>query len=176
MVSEAQFWHHLKEVKMFKKIKKFFRDKIDNYIIKNHAGDYIHKSMMKDEIKKRIEHAVQKNNEKRDDEEKEKLNAQDTKFAIQEAGWIAEIEHMEKLTKEMNEKNKRVTKLYYSTLETAKGIALIAAESKHETTSMMNNFAENIGTMEKISVNTDNIVKGIEKTQIKDEQILGVAK
>jgi hypothetical protein len=162
------------EAKMIKKIKKFFIKKIDNYIIKYHTGNYVHKNMLKEEISKHIKSAVFKNNQLRDEQEKEKLEAQKIKNDIELAGWLAELEHAEKIAKEMIEKNKRVTKLYYSTLETAKGIALIAAESKHETTKMMNNFAENIGTMEKISLNTENIVKGIETDQDKSEDIMGV--
>ena len=157
-----------------KRIKQWFRNKIDNYITTHHSDDYIHRSMLKDEIKKHIENAIEKNNALRNSQEKEKLQAQNIKKEIEIAGWIAELEHAEKVAEEAAEKTKRVTKLYYSTLETAKGIAMIAAESKHETTAMMNNFAENIGTMEKISANTENIVKGIEKDQEKNELVLGI--
>lgn len=155
---------------------KWFRNKIDNYITKHHSKDYIHVNKIKDEIKKRIKTAVEKNNCSRNKTEDEKLEAQSIKFKIQESGWMAEIEHMEKIVRDALDMKDKVTKLYYSTYGKAKELALIAAENKHEGNTIIQNVAESIGKLDRIGANADDMVKEIENTQGRDENTMEVTK
>lgn len=157
---------------MIKKIKEWFHKKIDTYIIKHHAKNYIHKSKLKDEIKLRVDNAIKQNNKMRDDQEKEKLHSQETKFIIQEAGWISEIERMEKIVANTLKMKKRVTELYYETLARAKEVALITAENKHEGNDIIQKVAESIGKLDRIGANANDMVEQIEKKQFRDENIL----
>lgn len=155
-------------------MKKWFYQKIDNYIIKNHADNYIRREMIQDEIANRIKRAVEYNNKQRDIQEAEKLAAQKIKFDIAEAGWLAEIDDMEKIVEKANVMRSEVKDLHFRTFQRAKDLAMVTAENKHESTNIIESVASSVGKLDIIGNRAEAICKEMEDSREKDEEILGI--
>lgn len=155
-------------------IRKWFYGKIDNYIMKHHTDQFIHKTKIKDEIKNRIDNAVAYNNKLRDRQEKENLDAQKIQYEIQEYGYIAEIERLEKTVEDILIMKKKVMDLYYTTYSRAKELALITAENQHESNTIMNNVGDSMRRLDRIGEKANAAVKEIENKKEDEEEILRI--
>jgi hypothetical protein len=147
---------------------------IDWYIRNYHSKDYIHKDMIKDEIKSKIEKAEERLNKKRDEQEKGKLDARDLDHKIIVDGFYAEMEVMEKEAQEVKALRSKLDNLYYVLKRRAKDISMVTAENKHEGTKIAENILESIGQLEKIEVKTLDIVKEFDSAERKDKEALMV--
>lgn len=155
-------------------IKKFFMKKIDNYIIKHHSQNYIRREMITEEIKKRIEKALKRNNKIRDLQEQKKTEAQKLEFDIQESGWVAEISKLEKDMVSIFKFRDETLELYYKTYERARELALITAENEHEGRKIIKSIGGSVGRLEIIGRNTGEVLKEIEKNKSNDEKTLKI--
>lgn len=147
---------------------------VDWYIIKYHSHDYIRRSLIQDEIEKRIEAAVTQNNRQRDAQEQAKLEAQKLKYDILESGWTAEIINMEKIVSDVLKMRDDVRDLHFRTFQRAKELAMVTAENKHEGTNIINSVAASVGKLDKIGSRAEDIVKEMEDSRTKDEEALRV--
>ncbi|MBF0253177.1 MAG: hypothetical protein HQL29_05110 [Candidatus Omnitrophica bacterium] len=130
--------------------------------------------MIQDEISLRIKKAVEFNNQQRDIQEAEKLEAQKIKFDISEAGWMAEIDNMEKIVEKVKVMRSELKDLHFRTFQRAKDLAMVTAENKHEGTNIIQSVAASVGKLDIIGKRAEDICKEMEDSREKDEDILGI--
>lgn len=147
---------------------------VDWYIGKYYSNEYIHISLLKDEIKSRIEKAEKRVHEDRDEREQHKLNALIIQHKINESGWIAELETMEKIVIDARTLQKKVSGLYFETVQRIKELALIKAQTEHEGKEIINNVGASIGRLDKVTLAIGDLVKEIEKTKTNDIEALEI--
>jgi hypothetical protein len=154
--------------------RKWFYEKIDNYIIKHHSDEYIRRCLIQDEIERWIKVAVTQNDTMRDKQEKSKLDAQKLKFDIQESGWCAEITNMEKAVADVMVLRDNVMKLYFTTYQRAKELAMVTAENKHEGTNIINSVAASVGKLDVIGARAEATLDEMVKNKDADELALRI--
>ena len=147
---------------------------VDWYIIKYHSHDYIRRSLIQDEIARRIDAAVLQNNRMRDEQERSKLEAQKLKYEILENGWTAEIMNMEKIVADVLKMRDEVRDLHFRTFQRAKELAMVTAENKHEGTNIINSVAASVGKLDAIGSRAEDIVNEMEENRKKDEEALRI--
>jgi hypothetical protein len=155
-------------------VKKWFYQKIDNYIIKYHSQDYIRRDLIQDEIELRMKNAVIESEKLRDFQEHTKLEDQRLKFDIKEAGWKAEIENLVNVAREATEMRDDVLDLRHNLYKTAKALAMVTAENKHEGNNIINSVSESIGKLDKIGLKAKNIKEKMDEKKNEDEERLRI--
>jgi len=154
------------------KLKNPLRTFIDWYVRNYQAENYIHISMIRDEISKRIDGAVKYNNKIRDEQESIKIKALELQFKIQEEGWCAEIINMEKTVSEVELLRKKTMNVYLDTYRRAKELAMVTAENQHEGNKIIENVSASVGKLDIIGKNAADIVKEINDNKIKEQDAL----
>ena len=147
---------------------------VDWYVRTYHSNDYIHVSLIKDEIKRRIALMEDRLNEERDEQEDRKLNALAIQYKINEDGWVAEIECMEKKCAEARKIRKEVEDLRFETIRRIREMAIINARNRHEGTEIINSVGASVGRLEKVGRSISDLVKEVEDSEDKESEILQI--
>lgn len=147
---------------------------LDWYIYRYHSEEFIHKSLIADEIKERIDNAITRNNIERDTQLEEVVNTERTKFDIKEQGYIAEIKTMENIVLEAKKMRRNVEDLYFRVIERARQLSIIAAQNKHERTEIINDLSASMGKLDKTVLDIIDVEKDIEKNLKKDQEALEI--
>jgi Ni,Fe-hydrogenase III component G len=147
---------------------------VDWYIQKNYSDNFIHKDLIADEIEKRIRNAEDRINRKRDTQEENKIKAQQLRFDIEIMGYKAEIHRYEISQEEINKMRKDLINLYYRVKNRAKELSIITALSEDEGNKIISNIAASVGSLEKINLNIDSVIKEIADSEKKDNEILQI--
>ena len=147
---------------------------IDWYVKAYHSDEFIHVSQIKDTILERIDSAVSRNNRRRDRELYEALETERTKHRIVEDGYIAEIESLEKLIDESKNMRKEVEELYFKVVQRAQQIVMITAKNTQERKTIVNDLAATLGKLDKLSLETEELNKEIEKNKSSDQDRLRI--
>lgn len=159
-----------------KKFFKLMKNPINNFLhwyVKNYySKEFVHISMISEEIRKRIETSVERNNIIKNREFQERFEAEKLKNKIIEDGYIAEIMHLEKTVEEAQKLRTRVEDLYYKTVRRAKDVSIAIAENRHEVTRIINDLPASLGKFDKLVIDAEQRNKEILENQKKDEEAL----
>jgi hypothetical protein len=147
------FYAYLRREAINKSIHIHIAKWVEAYIHKNHSDKFIHVDNLKDTITKHIAHRERQIIEQRDKEERLKLDAQFMNFSIMEAGWIAEIEGLEKDNKKLNETLKSWQQMYYAVQSEKKELCIITSRNEAIVKEVAENMTIPLGKLE--SVNRD---------------------
>lgn len=145
---------------------------LDWYINSYQSANYIHTSKIQDEITKRIDNALERNNKARDIELEEALKTERMKHKIIEDGYIAEIISMEKTISDAKEMRRDAEEVYFKGMERAREIMFIAAEVKHEREEIINDLSATMGKLDRLILTSKEINDMIDKDKKVDEQKL----
>lgn len=144
---------------------------VDWYVNKYQAENYIHISRIQNEISKRIDNAVKRNDEvwcKKLEESELKLQRE---YKIIEDGYCAEIESMEKIVSDARELKKEVTELDFIVKRKAHELVLLTAEMKQERKDFINSKAITMGKMNDFINKSENLLIETEKEKQIREKI-----
>lgn len=145
---------------------------LDWYINSYQSNNYIHISKIQDEIARRIDNALTRNNEARDKQLEEALKTERMRHKIIEDGYVAEILSMEKNISDAQEMRADAEEVYFKGMERAREIMFIAAEVKHEREEIINDLSATMGKLDRLILTSKEINDMIDKDKKVDEQKL----
>lgn len=154
--------------------KKWFHEKIDNYIIKYHSEDFIRRESIRDEISKRIKEAIDFQDAIRDKQEESKLAAQKLAHDIERDGLLAQLDQKDAIIRDVYKFRDECMALMYRVESRAKEVAMITAENKHEGNNIIEAVAKSIGKLDIIGTKAENVVEEITKSKPNDIDALRV--
>jgi hypothetical protein len=147
---------------------------INEYIQKYHSDKFIHIDKIQDEIELRIKNSEIRLNKIRDKQEEDKLRALELDFKIKEAGQNAELTRLEKIIDDVNRLRDFNEKLYYRNLSRAKELGIITSINENIGKEIIKDVGENLGKLEKISLDTNAVLKEIKDNVKEDSQALQI--
>lgn len=145
---------------------------LDWYINSYQSNNYIHISKIQDEIARRIDNALTRNNEARDKQLEEALKTERMRHKIIEDGYVAEILSMEKNISDAQEMRADAEEVYFKGMERAREIMFIAAEVKHEREEIINDLSATMGKLDRLILTSKEINDMIDKDKKVDERKL----
>ena len=145
---------------------------VDWYVRNYHSSEYIHRDMIKDEIKERIVNAEKKVNQKRDEELERELDIRDKKHQIRIDGFLAEVERYKEEAREIRKLQKDLINLRALLESRAETLSIVIAQNKHEGKKIMNVAGEFIGQLDKIEYNINQLGQEFHKSENEESKIL----
>jgi hypothetical protein len=146
----------------------------DWYVKNYHSNDYIHISLIKDEIKRRIERAEAVMKDTCEEESARKLKALEIQHSINEAGWCAEIECLEKKMVDVMKMRDEVINLRLETVRRIKELALINANNQHVGREVLSSVGASMGSLGKVALSISDLAKEVEDSEEKEAAILQI--
>jgi hypothetical protein len=147
---------------------------VEYYIHKNHSAKFVHVDLIQPHLEKRLADMERILNAKRDKDEADKLEAQKLTFKIQESSWVAEINRLEKIVKDVSETKSKLIKLYFEVKARAKELSIITSQNQTTGKEIITNVNTSLGQLEKIDMNIGNIVAEIMDKEGKELEILQI--
>ena len=149
-------------------IKKWLHIKVDNYILKYHSSEYIRKDheMIQAEIKKRIDSAIDINNNQRDFQESAKLEKQALDFEIERAGWGADLEKMIEEMVEVSKMRDDILNFEHELTKKEKQLEMLISENQIEGIKMIEAVNASVGKLAKFEMTLKKIGTYLKKNKV----------
>jgi len=147
---------------------------VDWYVRTYHSQDYIHIGLIKEEISRRIDAEVFKTKIRCDEDKERAMNALNIQHKINEDGWIAEIENMEKQVRDAMVVLKNAEELRWEYIRRVRELAVINAKNQHGGKEMIEGVTVAMQQLEKVGLEICGLVENVEKEGKKETEMLRI--